>query len=110
MPQRYLDLWHALSASIPEPVRAAAMAFLVALLRVAYDNNEPRGRRRLLEAFLCGTLAYFIASGMEHFGVPASLSTFVGGAVGMLGADKVRELGRKYTAQKTGLEDDTHAR
>ena len=100
MPQKYIDLWASIWGMVPEHVRAGVFGFLVALLRINYDDSEPRRLRRLLEALLCGTIAYAISTGMVHFGIPSSLSVFMGAAIGMLGADKVREIGRKLAEGK----------
>lgn len=80
---------------IPEPVRAAILAAFVALLRVLYDGKEPRWARRFLEAMLCGAIALGIANLVEALGMPPGWSTFMGGAVGLFGADQVREWGRR---------------
>ena len=47
--------------NIPEPVRAALLAAVVALARILYDGKEPRWVRRFLEATLCGLIALGIA-------------------------------------------------
>ena len=100
MPEKYFEFWASLWNLVPETVRAGVFGFLVALLRVNYDDKEPRRSRRLLEAALCGIIAYAVSTGMVHFGIPPSLSVFMGAAIGMLGADKVRELGRKFAEDK----------
>ena len=94
MPER--QFWEA----IPAPIRAAFLAVAVALLRVYYDNNEPRTLRRLIEAVLCGAIAFGLAEGLVAASVPTGMATFAGGFVGLLGADKAREVARKYVRDK----------
>ena len=94
MPER--QFWEA----IPAPIRAAFLAVAVALLRVYYDNNEPRTLRRLIEAVLCGAIAFGLAEGLAAASVPTGMATFAGGFVGLLGADKAREVARKYVRDK----------
>ena len=106
MSERFVELLDAVRSSLSEPAWGSLAAIGVALLRVMYDDKEPRMSRRLLEAALCGALAYSIASGLEHFGLSAGLSVFVGGAVGGMGADRVREIGYRYTKRKGGLDND----
>lgn len=96
MPERLGPLWE----SIPVPIRAALLAAAVALLRVYYDNNEPRTLRRLFEAALCGAISFGLAEGLVAASVPPGMATFAGGFVGLLGADKVREVARRYMQHK----------
>ena len=72
MPERLGPLWEA----IPVPIRAAFLASVVALLRVYYDNNEPRTLRRLIEAVLCGAISFGLAEGLVAASVPPGMATF----------------------------------
>lgn len=96
MPERLDQFWEA----IPVPIRAALLAAIVALLRVYYDDNEPRTLRRLIEAVLCGAISFGLAEGLVAASVPPGMATFAGGFVGLLGADKAREVARKYMRDK----------
>lgn len=82
-------------ANIPEPFRAAILAAIVALLRILYDGKEPRWTRRALEAALCGAIALAISNLIQALGMSPGWATFLGAAVGLFGADQVREWGRK---------------
>ncbi len=86
MPDKIPDLLNALSG----PVRAAIIGAVIALIRVMYDSSEPRLMRRLLESALCGAIALCVAAAAEEFGLSSGHSTFLGGAIGLLGADQVR--------------------
>jgi lambda family phage holin len=106
MPEKSLDIWYALWNALPDPVKGALVGTVVALIRVMYDDREPRLLRRLLESTLCGAIAFAVASGAEALGLHGGYSTFAGGAVGLLGADQVRAWaqiwGRKRIEQSTG--------
>lgn len=104
MPERLGPLWEA----IPVPIRAAFLASVVALLRVYYDNNEPRTLRRLIEAVLCGAISFGLAEGLVAASVPPGMATFAGGFVGLLGADKAREVARRYMQHKIASEAAKH--
>lgn len=104
MPHHTLTYLHAIWDALPEPVKAAILGALIALLRVMYDDREPRLIRRLLEAALCGAIAFGVGSGAEAMGTQPGLAMFLGGAIGLLGADKVRELGRRYIGGKISEE------
>lgn len=98
MPER--QFFEVLAALVPEPFRAATLAALVALLRIVYDGKEPRWFRRLLEAVLCGCIALGVAYLCEALGLRQGWATFLGASIGLLGADQVREWGRRIADQK----------
>ena len=81
--------------SMSEPSRAALLATVIALLRVVYDGKEPRWVRRFLESLLCGAIALGVAHLVQALGLSSGWATFLGGAVGLFGADQVREWGRR---------------
>ena len=87
---------------LPEPFRASALAAMVAFVRVMYDGKEPRLMRRVLESVLCGLIALSIAYMIEALGMSGNWATFIGGAVGLFGADQVRAWGRKFAEKKMG--------
>lgn len=86
--------------SMPDPVRAAIVGTLVALLRVMYDDKEPSIVRRLLECTLCGAIALCVASGAQALGLQGDYSTFAGGAIGLIGADTVRAWARRLAERR----------
>lgn len=85
---------------IPEPVRASLLASLIAIMRILYDGKEPRWARRFLEATLCGAIALGIAHLIEALGMSSGWATFLGGAIGLFGADQVREWGRRLAESR----------
>lgn len=85
---------------LPEPFKAAVLAMLIAALRILYDGKEPRYIRRIMEACLCGAIAFGLAAGLEAVKVPPGMATFLGAAIGLLGADKVREFAQRYVSAK----------
>lgn len=91
--------------SLSDPVKAAVLAACVALLRILYDAKEPRWLRRILEAALCGAIALAIAHLTTAVGLPAGWATFLGGAVGLFGADQVREWGRRLAAARLSWQE-----
>lgn len=94
------DLWHQLWHSLPEPLKAAILAMSVAILRVIYDDREPRWVRRILESALCGAIALAIAHLCGALGLAEGWGTFLGASVGLFGADQVREWGRRIASQR----------
>lgn len=90
------SLWE----SLPEPMRAAAMGTVVAFVRVMYDDKEPSYIRRLLECALCGTIALCVAYFARWVGADGDMSTFAGGAIGLIGADTVRDWARRIAEKR----------
>jgi len=86
--------------SIPEPFRAAILATVVALLRILYDGREPRWVRRFLGAMLCGAIALGVAHLVEALLMTQGWATFLGAAIGLFGADQVREWGRRIAERR----------
>lgn len=90
----------ALWGALPEPFKAAILATLIAIMRILYDGREPRFIRRAMEACLCGAIAFGLATGLEAMKVPSGMATFIGAAIGLLGADKVREFAQQYVSTR----------
>lgn len=88
--------------SLPEPVRAALLSAIVAMLRILYDGREPRWIRRLLESSLCGTIALGVAHLVEALGLTQGWATFLGASIGLYGADQVRTWGRAVAEKRIG--------
>lgn len=100
MPEKDPNNWMGLWMSLPEPIRATLLSMCIAALRIMYDGREPRVVRRVLESLLCGAITFGASSGLQALGTDGGWGVFVGGAVGLLGADKVRELGRRYANKR----------
>lgn len=95
------SLWAALFAwlSVHQPqLYAAMMSVGIAALRVIYGGGTRR--QALLEGALCGGLTLTLISAFEYFGLPQSLSTFVGGWVGFLGVRKIADIADRVSDWK----------
>ena len=77
---------------------AALLSALMAVLRITYGGGTRR--QMLVEGAICGGLTVTIISGLEFFGLPQTMSTFVGGWVGFLGVEKIRTLADRYLGTK----------
>lgn len=87
---------------LPEPIRAAVLAAVVAMLRILYDGREPQWIRRLLESALCGAIALGVAHLVDALGMTQGWATFLGASVGLYGADQVRTWGRTVVEKRIG--------
>ena len=100
MPEKDPYNWAALMSALPDTAQAAIVGSVVAFLRVMYDDREPSLVRRLFECALCGAISMCIASLAETAGLSGNYSAFIGGSVGLLGADQVRTWARKLAQRR----------
>lgn len=70
-------------------VYGALLALAIAFLRITYAGG--RGRRRLIESLLCGLITLAAATGTHLMGIPQEATPFLGGVVGLLGIDIIRD-------------------
>ncbi|MDD1150391.1 phage holin, lambda family [Pseudomonas sp. TNT2022 ID357] len=92
------DTWALVLAWLSQhsPVLGAALlSATMAVLRIIYGGGTRR--QMLVEGAICGGLTLTIISGLEFFGLPQTLSTFVGGWVGFLGVEKIRTIADRFT-------------
>ncbi|KAF1071010.1 MAG: hypothetical protein GAK45_00625 [Pseudomonas citronellolis] len=73
---------------------AATLSFWIAVLRILAGGGTRS--KALMEGALCGAMTVTLIGGLEFFGLPSTLATFVGGWVGFLGVEKIRALAERY--------------
>lgn len=74
-------------------------AIVLTVLRFIYEGKSGF-RPMLCESAMCGVIAVVVMSGVVAFGFPESAATFVGGAVGFLGVEKVRTIASHWLGRK----------
>lgn len=100
MPWKDPDNWQWLfKAEFLSPVLAGVIAFL----RAAYDDEEPKWLRNMLEASICcflavGAGAFLSAIGIDDQNANLAASSYIG----LVGVDKVRKLSSAYAERKIG--------
>ncbi|WP_176506375.1 phage holin, lambda family [Pseudomonas urethralis] len=67
---------------------AAGMSMLMAIFRVVRGGGTRR--QMLLEGAMCGLITLALVPLLQWLGLPQSMATFAGGAVGFMGVDKIR--------------------
>ena len=95
------DTWAALLAWLRQHapiICASLLSWAMAIARIIYGGGTRR--QALWEGALCGGLALTVISGFEFFGVPQSMATFIGGWIGFLGVEKIRDLADRYAGIK----------
>lgn len=103
MPEKSPDLWAVvlawLGVLMPQAY-AFGLSVTIAVLRVIYGGG---GRKQMvMEGALCGLATLTLIPLLEWAGLPQSMATFIGGATGFLGTEKLRELAVKYGERKVG--------
>lgn len=88
------------------PITGAALAIVIAMLRVAYGGGG--WKETLLEGSICGLLTLALSSTLEYFGVHPNLTPAIGGAIGFIGVKQVRAFALRYVSNKldTGAKVD----
>lgn len=72
------------------PVGSVLLAFVMAVLRIAYTGGG--WKKMALEGLLCGALTLTVASGLEYLELSRSLSIAIGGGIGFVGVEQFRKL------------------
>lgn len=103
MPEKSPEVWAAVLAwlhAIAPSLYAFCLSVTIAVLRVVYGGGTKR--QMILEGALCGFATLTLVPLLEYFGLPQSMATFVGGSVGFLGTEKLRELAVRFGEKKAG--------
>ena len=104
VPEKDPNLWALLAAWLAHhspTLYGFSLAVGVAIVRVIYGGGTVR--QMILEGALCGLLSLTLTSGLELVGLPISAAAFVGGMVGFIGTEAVREFAMKWIG--TNVED-----
>ncbi|WP_240040119.1 phage holin, lambda family [Aeromonas hydrophila] len=80
------------------------LSVVISWLRVTYTGGAVR--QRLLESVLCGAISLSVMSGMDMIGIPATASGFVGGFIGFLGVEKIRDVASRWLDRRFGNGQD----
>lgn len=103
MPEKSPEVWAAVLAwlhAIAPSLYAFCLSVTIAVLRVVYGGGTKR--QMVLEGALCGFATLTMVPLLEYFGLPQSMATFVGGSVGFLGTEKLRDLAVRFGEKKAG--------
>ena len=95
------SLWAALcawAAMHAAQLYAFGLSVAIAVVRVIYGKGG--WRQMLLEGALCGFATLTLVPLLAYFGLPESMATFAGGAVGFMGVEKLREYADRLIGRK----------
>ncbi|QCI78242.1 phage holin, lambda family [Salmonella enterica subsp. enterica serovar 1,4,[5],12:i:-] len=85
-------------------ILGALMAGLIAYGRLIYD-----GATRKINGLRASCVALFplcVTSALDVVGLPVSISPFVGGIIGFVGVDKLREIAISALKKRAGVNDE----
>ncbi|KLU14049.1 holin [Xenorhabdus sp. GDc328] len=98
-PDLWADMLNGLKNSWPQ-ISGSALAIVICYGRLIYDGVERKNR--WVEALLCGALSWSVSSGLEMFGIPISFAPAIGGTVGFIGVEKIREFAVRAINKRLG--------
>lgn len=99
------ESWKWLASLFTPEVKAALFTIFMAGLRILYENKEGKLLRKVLETLLCGALTYAAASGLTFFTLPPGVSICLGGMIGLMGADYVRDKAKRIFEKRIEQHD-----
>ncbi|MBD1229214.1 phage holin, lambda family [Xenorhabdus griffiniae] len=102
-PDLWADLLDGLRNAWPQ-ISGSILAVMICYGRLIYDGVERKNR--WVEPLLCGALSWGFSSGLELFGIPNSISPALGGAVGFIGVEKIREFAIRAINKRLGDYND----
>lgn len=82
-------------------IQGALMATIIATLRILYDETKPRPFRVILEALICGALSLCVTSIIDIFQLPNSAAITIGGTIGFIGVNTLRDFIIKCINKRT---------
>ncbi|KHS77009.1 hypothetical protein QT13_01850 [Pectobacterium brasiliense] len=107
MNERDVGFWaevlNGLKNSWPQ-LSSALIAAAICYGRLIYDGVERKNK--WIEGVLCGALSWAMSSGLEIFSIPLTASAFVGGLIGFIGVEKIREIAIRAISRRVGGEDE----
>ena len=77
---------------------APVLSVTIAVLRVICGGGT--GRQMIREGALCGLATLTLIPLLEWAGLPSSMATFIGGATGFVGVEKLRDMAVKFGERK----------
>lgn len=95
------SLWAAFVAWVAShhpQLYAFGLSVAIAVVRVIYGNGG--WRQMVLEGALCGLATLTLVPLLAYLGLPDSMATFAGGAVGFMGVEKLREYADRLIGKK----------
>ena len=97
------DLWMSITLAIKAlwpTIGASAISCAVCYARIIHDGE--RRKNKWIEGVLCGLLSFTASHGLAYIGMPDNSDVFVGGVIGFIGVEKLREIALRVISKKTG--------
>ncbi|MBN3043332.1 phage holin, lambda family [Pectobacterium brasiliense] len=101
-PGFWADVLKGLENAWPQ-ISGSGLAIAVCYGRLIYDGVDRKNK--WIEGVLCGAFSLAVSSGLHIFGLPISAAPFVGGLIGFIGVEKIREIAIRAINRKVGGDD-----
>lgn len=99
MKEHWADIIYTLKSAWPQ-LSGVVFAAFIRYAGLIYDGDTRK--KRWAECLLCGALSWAIISSAEFIGIPNGASGMIGGTVGFLGIEKIREIAHRMINKKLG--------
>ncbi|WKS98324.1 phage holin, lambda family [Gallibacterium anatis] len=106
MPYKQPDVWAAIWSWINtnignQYVTGVLAAITMAILRACFLRTKKRLIFKVIDALICGLLTYVSIPLLEHFCGHLDYANILGGAVGLLGTEQIRDFLIDWVSGKT---------
>lgn len=81
------------------PAIYAGLAAIGVSSMMSIKDGKPK-KYTITSAIVCGIIGMSMSGLMTHFGLPDNASSLVGGGIGFLGADKLRDIANAFFTRR----------
>ncbi|WP_409097264.1 MULTISPECIES: phage holin, lambda family [Providencia] len=99
MKEHLTEIFEALKNAWPQ-LSGVALAIFIRYAIFIYDGDTRKNK--WAECLLCGALSWAVISGAEFIGIPEAASGMIGGAIGFLGVEKIRDIAHRMINKRLG--------
>ncbi|MEQ5135843.1 phage holin, lambda family [Providencia alcalifaciens] len=99
MKEHFAEILEMVKNALPQ-LSSVALAIFIRYACLIYDGDTRKNK--WAECLLCGALSWAALSGAEFIGFPNSASGMIGGAIGFLGVEKIREIAHRMINKRLG--------
>ncbi|MEQ5220476.1 phage holin, lambda family [Providencia alcalifaciens] len=99
MKEHFAEILEMVKNALPQ-LSGVALAIFIRYACLIYDGDTRKNK--WAECLLCGALSWAIIGGAEFLGIPNGASGMIGGAIGFLGVEKIREIAHRMINKRLG--------
>ncbi|WGO84678.1 phage holin, lambda family [Arsenophonus apicola] len=99
MKESLTEIFYTIKNAWPQ-LSGVALAIFIRYACFIYDGDARKNK--WAECLLCGALSWAVISGAEFIGIPNGASGMIGGAIGFLGVEKIRDIAHRIISKRLG--------